>query len=781
MPYFPIKIKFKRRFIVLLFLFLITTSVYASYKDSLTLWYRQPAQIWDEALPIGNGRLGAMVFGGVITERLQLNEESIWSKGDEYKDKPGGYKYVKKIRSLLFQGKYLEAETMAKEKLMTERLPSGTNTYQTLGDLHIKFEGVDNYKNYYRDLDLNRAMATTRFTSENVQHQRTVFSTAKDQAIVMRATANRPGNITATLALSRPGEGETITANGNKIILKHHLSDGNGVQFEARVVVMTDGGTITVEGQQLRVNRANSIEIRIVAGTDYSQGNPATICDTYEQSLSGKNYQSILKDHITDYQRLFNRVSIELPATEAAKFATDERIAAQANGAYDPSLAALYFQFGRYLLISSSRKGNLPANLQGIWADGLAPPWNSDYHININIQMMYWPAEITNLSECHVPFLEFIGKLRENGRKTAKELYGAKGFTAHHTTDAWHFTTSLGLPKYGLWPMGAAWSATHIWEHYLFTEDKTFLANYGYPVMREAAEFLSSFLVKHPGTGKLVTGPSMSPENVFVAPGGAQASIVMGPAMDLQITKHLFENVISASEVLNADEAFRNKLKAQLAKLTPSMIGKDGLILEWSSEELKQALPGHRHISHLYGLYPAGEFNWNDTPEYMTASEKVIKDRLSKGGGHTGWSRGWIMNFYARLLDGDKVWDNLADLWAKKTYPNLFDAHPPFQMDGNMGATAALAEVLLQSHANEINLLPALPGALPSGKISGLVARGGFIVDMEWDNNQLLKATITSQLGNNARIRYGSKVVTFKMEKGESITLDKTLRHQGNE
>ncbi|UOY04942.1 glycoside hydrolase family 95 protein [Muricauda sp. SCSIO 64092] len=781
MPYILIKNKKRRYLIRVLFLFLTTTSIYASDKDSLTLWYRQPAQIWDEALPIGNGRLGAMVFGGVTTERLQLNEESIWSKGDEYKDKPGGYRYVKKIRNLLFQGRYQEAEKMAMEKLMGERLPSGTNTYQTLGDLHINFEGVDNYSNYYRDLNLSRAMATTRFTSENVQHQRTVFSTAKDQAIVMHATASQSGNITATLVLSRPDEGEVVTATDNRIILKHHLNHGRGVQFEARVVVIIDGGTLKVEGQQLKVNKANSMEIRIVAGTDYFKGNPATICDTYEQSLKSRSYQNILQDHITDYQRLFNRVRIELPATEAAKFATDERIAAQANGAYDPSLAALYFQFGRYLLISSSRKGNLPANLQGIWADGIAPPWNSDYHININIQMMYWPAEITNLSECHIPFLEFIGKLRENGRKTAKELYGAKGFTAHHTTDVWHFTTSFGLPRYGLWPMGAAWSATHIWEHYLFTEDKTFLANYGYPVMREAAEFLSSFLVKHPKTGKLVTGPSMSPENVFVAPSGEKASIVMGPAMDLQITRHLFESVISASEVLNTDKAFRNKLKTQLARLTPSMIGKDGLILEWSSEELKQALPGHRHISHLYGLFPSGEFNWNDTPEYMTASKKVIEDRLSKGGGHTGWSRGWIMNFYARLLDGNKVWDNLTDLWAKKTYPNLFDAHPPFQMDGNMGSIAALVEALLQSYANEINLLPALPDALPSGKISGLVARGGFIVDIEWDNYQLLKATITSKLGNNARIRYGSKVVTFKMGKGESITLDKTFKYQEDE
>ncbi len=752
------------------------TNAQTEEETSLKLWYHQPAQIWDEALPIGNGRLGAMVFGGVTKERLQLNEESIWSKGGEYKDRRGGHKYVNQIRKLLFEGKYKEAQNMAKKRLMVERLPSGTNTYQTMGDLHIDFEGVENYTDYYRELDLSTATATTRFMVEDVMHQRTVISSAADQAIVLKASADKPGNITATLSLSRPGDGETVNASGNRLILKHHLNNGKGVQFEARAIITAPGGTLTAQGRQIKVDKANSMEIRLVAGTDYFGGEPKAICDSYEKSLDGKTYQDLLKDHIADYQSLFNRVSLELPVTEAAKFATDERVTAQRNGAHDPSLAALYFQFGRYLLISSSREGNMPANLQGIWADGEKPPWNSDYHININIQMMYWPAEITDLSECHLPFLEFVGKLRENGRKTARELYGAKGFTAHHTTDAWHYTTSFGLPEYGLWPMGAAWSSTHIWEHYLFTEDKTFLEEYGYPVMREAAEFLSSFLVKHPKTGKLVTGPSMSPENVFLAPDGTRASVVMGPAMDLQITRHLFEGVIRASEVLGTDQKFREKLKRQLNNLMPSAIGKDGLVLEWSFEDLKQALPGHRHMSHLYGLHPSNEFNWNETPEYMIASEKVIEDRLSHGGGHTGWSRGWIMNFYARLLDGNKIWDNLTELWAKKTYPNLMDAHPPFQMDGNMGSIAALAEMLLQSHTSEITLLPTLPDALPHGKVNGLIARGGFKVDMEWRKGRLVKATITSRLGNDARVRYGAKTVTFNMNKGETITLDKSLK-----
>lgn len=760
--------------VVIFFVFLVSFGKNYGQDDN-KLWYKSPANKWDDALPIGNGRLGAMVFGGVSTERLQLNEESVWSKGGEYRDKEDGFKYIDEIRSLLFNGKYKKAEKIAKEKLMSERLPGGTNTYQTLGDLHIKFEGVDKYDDYYRELNLNTATVTTKFRAGDVTHERTYFSSAPDQTIVMLSKTNKPHSITASIVLSRPDEGETILATGNKIILKHHLNNGNGVQFEVRVMVLIEGGTLSIKGNQLKVVKSNSMEVRIVAGTDYFGKIPEILCDKFEEQLEEKSFHDLLGRHIPDYQQFFNRVTFVIPPTEEAWLPTDERISAQANGAYDPSLAALYFQFGRYLLISSSREGNMPANLQGIWADGTRPPWNSDYHININIQMMYWPSEIANLSECHLPFLEFIGKLRNNGRKTAKNLYGANGFTAHHTTDAWHYTTSFGLPQYGLWPMGAAWASTHIWEHYLFTEDEKFLEGYGYPVMREAAEFISDFLIKHPQTGKLVTGPSMSPENVFIAPDGSRASIVMGPAMDLQISRHLLEGVIRASEILNTDVEFRNKLKKQLNNLTPSIIGEDGMILEWSSEELEQALPGHRHISHLYGLYPSNEFNWNDSPEYMKAAEKVIEDRLSQGGGHTGWSRGWIMNFYARLLDGNKVWNNLTELWAKKTYSNLFDAHPPFQMDGNMGSIAALAETLVQSHADEINLLPALPDALPAGKITGLVARGGFELDIDWENGHLVNTVITSRLGNDLKIRYGSKTVTHKMRKGDKIFLDRTL------
>lgn len=742
--------------------------------EELRLWFKRPADSWNEALPVGNGRLGAMVFGGVENERLQLNEETVWARGGMPLDKKDGYKALPTIRKLLFEGKYVEAEKMCLQHLMTGRMPSGTNTYQTLGDLNIAFKGVQNYNAYTRELQLDNALVRSRFRAGRVTHTRTVFSSAVDQALVMLAEASRPGKISCTLELSRPGEGETVAVTAGLITMRQQVN-GNGVTYETRIKVMPRGGQVKVEGSKLVIEGADKLELRLVAGTDYRGGDPAKLCDAYMKGIESKSYKRILADHIKEYQGYFKRVSLAIKPSEAAGFATDERLDAQKRGVYDPSLAALYFQFGRYLLISSSRPGCLPSNLQGIWADGLKPPWNSDYHININIQMNYWPSEITNLSECHLPFLRFVGKLRENGRKTAKTLYGVNGFAAHHTTDAWHFTTSFGRPQYGMWPMGAAWAATHIWEHYLFTQDKKFLADYGYPVMREAAQFLSEMMVKHPRTGKWITGPSMSPENVFLTPDNKRASISMGPAMDLQIVWHLFNCCIQASKVLNIDAAFQGKLADQLANLTPVRIGADGRILEWSAEELREAMPGHRHISHLYGLYPSDEYNWNTKPEYMKAAAKSLEGRLKHGGGHTGWSRAWIINFYARLLDGDKVWENLVALWAKSTLPNMLDNHPPFQIDGNYGGTAGIAEMLLQSHAGEISLLPCLPEALPQGKVTGLMARGGFEVSMEWKDGSLTGAVIKSKLGHAAKVRYGKKLVEIPMNKGETVTLEHNL------
>jgi len=761
-------------FIPLLLLYLM--GVGQESREELTLWFKQPASQWNEALPVGNGQLGAMVYGGVEHERLQLNEESVWSKGATLSDKQGGYKALPEIRDLLFEGKYQEAEQMCLEELMSERPPTGTNAYQTLGKLKIHFQGVEDYRGYKRELQLDQALVKTRFYAGRATHTRTVFSSAPDQALVMMAEASKPGQITCTLGLDRVGKGEQVRVKKGLITMSQQLNGGKGVGYQARLRVIPHGGTMKKSGRQLHIEGADKLELRLVAATDYRGGDPGRMCRKNMKALESKDYQQILKDHIDDYQQYFNRVSLELPTTQAAGFATDERIDAQKRGVYDPSLTSLYFQFGRYLLISSSRPGSMPANLQGIWVEGTKPPWNSDYHININLQMNYWPAEVTNLSDCHMPFLQFIGELQENGSQTARELYGADGFTVHHTTDAWHMTTAFGKTRYGMWPMGAAWASTHIWEHYLFTEDETFLREYGYPVMKEAARFMSDFLVRHPETGQWITGPSMSPENVFVTPEGKEASVCMGPAMDLQIVWHLFTSCIEASRVLDQDAAFRKTLQDQLNQLTPVRIGEEGRILEWSNPGLKEAQPGHRHMSHLYGLYPSHQYNWKDQPEYMKAAAKVIEHRLEHGGGHTGWSRAWMINFYARLMDRENVWDNLVKLWSQSTLSNMFNSHPPFQIDGNFGGTAGIAEMLLQSHTGEVHLLPCLPDELPRGEVRGLMARGGHQVDIQWDKGHLQRATIQSTLGNPVKVRYGAKVIEFPMEKGEKIILDQNLK-----
>lgn len=737
-----------------------------------TLWFQQPATDWNHALPVGNGRLGSMVFGGVSEDRLQLNEETVWTHVQENPDAEGGYKYISKIRELLFLGEYAAAEQLCAEHLLSQC--DKQNSYQSLGDISLTFNNIKNYSNYRNQLDLATATVSTTFNAQGVNHTRTVFSSAPAQALFYKAQADKSGQIFCTIQLSRPSEFEKVvlqasSATKGVIIMTEHIGEGHGVCYETRLTVTLKGGELKVQDGFMVVEGADEMLLRLVAATDYRGDQPAKKCAEYEALSDSLPFERIYEDHIKEYQSYFNRVSLQLPVTSASLFATDDRIEAQKREAFDPDLYALYFQFGRYLLISSSRPGCLPANLQGLWADGLTPPWNADYHVNINIQMNYWPAEITNLSECHLPFLDFIGNLRENGRKTAKELYGVNGFTCHHTTDAWHFTTANGKPEWGMWPMGAAWSATHIWEHYLYTGDIEYLKNYGYKVMREAAQFLSESMVKNPKTRQWVTGPSMSPENVFVTSSGDRASVCMGPSMDLQIVHHLFTACIEASTLLNTDSDFRKKLQNQLDNLTPVGIGADGRILEWSDESLQEAYPGHRHMSHLYGLYPSGQYNWSQTPQYMEAASEVLIDRLKHGGGHTGWSRAWIINFYARLLDGDKAWSNLNALLAHSTLPNMFDNHPPFQIDGNFGATAGIAELLLQSHTGEVAILPALPQDWDHGAVKGLCARGGFVVDIEWSAEGSVSVSALSNLGGELKLKYKDQLKTFQTTVGERI------------